>query len=356
MPQFFTHYWSNDTWEGSREACLDTELIQHTASNLFTARGVKQEDIIFIITVIAGKLYLLGKLKVGTITNIREAAKIFQTEASSLWQAREHVTASKATTRNYDARIPDAVTKQLRFVSGAASKGAKFASAGKLDQQTMRGVRRLDAASAALLDQFLPPLKPVRRLNPHNDGRGNAPETRGDLMEFERVLSGPLIADQVMQGLGDQNERIGNRLSNNQTTPGLAEAIALAAEVHVRQVDKVGAPYILHPLRMMLRLTDVNERIAAVLHDVIEDTDITSEELLRHGFASEVVEAVLALTKRDGESYDEFIDRALSNPIARRVKLADIEDNLDLLRLSEITERDVERIRKYHRARQRLLG
>ena len=137
---------------------------------------------------------------------------------------------------------------------------------------------------------------------------------------------------------------------------GLAEAIALAATAHVNQKDKAGAPYILHPLRMMQSLTAEDERIAAVLHDVVEDTDLTLDDLRQRGFTESVVSAVDALTKRDGEAYDQFIERARQHPVARRVKLADIEDNLDLLRLTELTEKDVERLRKYHQAHRRLLA
>lgn len=136
---------------------------------------------------------------------------------------------------------------------------------------------------------------------------------------------------------------------------GLAEAIALAAVAHVNQKDKAGAPYIRHPLRMMQRLRTDDERTAAVLHDVVEDTDLTLDDLRQRGFKESVVSAVEALTKRDGEAYEQFIERARQHRVARQVKLADIEDNLDLLRLTELTEKDVERLRKYHQARRRLL-
>jgi hypothetical protein len=137
---------------------------------------------------------------------------------------------------------------------------------------------------------------------------------------------------------------------------GLAEAIALAAEAHIRQADKAGAPYILHPLRMMQRLETATEMIVAVLHDTVEDTHWTLKGLLAAGFSREVVDAVDCLTRRVEETYDEFIERAKSNPIARRVKLADVEDNLNITRLSEVTDRDVERLRKYHRIRRMLIN
>src|SRR5688572_11662876 len=103
----------------------------------------------------------------------------------------------------------------------------------------------------------------------------------------------------------------------------LERAIAIAAEAHAGQVDKAGQPYILHPLRVMLRVQTEHERIAAVLHDVVEDTSVTLEQLSGEGFADEVLHAVEALTKRPGESRSEAALRAAADPVARNVKLAD---------------------------------
>ncbi len=130
----------------------------------------------------------------------------------------------------------------------------------------------------------------------------------------------------------------------------LAKAIAIAAQAHQEQHDKAGAPYILHPLRMMLRMSSETEMIAAVLHDVVEDTDWTLDKLRQAGFSEEVVHAVECLTHRDHETYEEFIARASTNVIARKVKLADLEDNMDMRRLSAVTEQDAQRLHKYHRA------
>ncbi len=130
----------------------------------------------------------------------------------------------------------------------------------------------------------------------------------------------------------------------------LENAIALAAKAHEGQVDKAGAPYILHPLRMMLRLSAPEERMAAVLHDVVEDCGIRLEDLRAAGFSEAVVAAVDALTRREHESYEEFVARAARDPIGRRVKLADLEDNSDLSRIAEPTARDFERLEKYRRA------
>jgi len=130
----------------------------------------------------------------------------------------------------------------------------------------------------------------------------------------------------------------------------LERAIEIAAKAHAGQMDKAGQPYVLHPLRMMLAVATPEARIAAVLHDVVEDTAVTLKELEGEGFTAEVLEAVEALTKREGEDYEAFIRRVAPNPIAREVKLADLRDNSDLSRILEPTERDRERVKKYRRA------
>ena len=130
----------------------------------------------------------------------------------------------------------------------------------------------------------------------------------------------------------------------------LGNAIAIAAQAHQNQYDKAGITYILHPLRMMLRMSSETEMMAAILHDVVEDTDWTLDKLRQAGFSEEVVQAVGCLTHRDHETYDEFIARVCTNAIASKVKLADLEDNMDMRRLRILTEKDVERLHKYHRA------
>ena len=130
----------------------------------------------------------------------------------------------------------------------------------------------------------------------------------------------------------------------------LAKAIAIAAQAHQAQLDKAGAPYILHPLRMMLRMSSETEMIVAVLHDVVEDTDWTLDRLRQAGFSEEVVRAVECLTHRAHETYEEFIVRVRTNAIARKVKLADLEDNMDMHRLRAVSEQDVQRLHKYHQA------
>lgn len=130
----------------------------------------------------------------------------------------------------------------------------------------------------------------------------------------------------------------------------LERAVAIAAEAHAGQVDKAGEPYLLHPLRVMLVVGFEEARIAAVLHDVVEDTPWTLEQLREEGFSDAVLRAVDGVTRRDDETYEEFVQRASEDPIAADVKLADIRDNLDLSRIPEPTEKDRERLARYRDA------
>ncbi|MFK1019532.1 GTP pyrophosphokinase [Pseudomonas aeruginosa] len=120
------------------------------------------------------------------------------------------------------------------------------------------------------------------------------------------------------------------------------------------QFSVSGNTYILHPLRLMARFTDPFEQAVSLLHDVIEDSDTTAEDLLNEGFPENVVEAVVLLSRRRGESYEVFIERICPHPLARKIKLADIEDNLNVLRLASLGEPDLRRVSKYHQAWRRL--
>lgn len=133
-------------------------------------------------------------------------------------------------------------------------------------------------------------------------------------------------------------------------------AISIAVEAHRGQRDKGGRPYILHPLRLMFRFEAEEEMIVAVLHDVVEDCDIEYEDLERLGFSRAVVDAIKCLTREEGESYEDFICRASSNDLARKVKREDVMDNLDVKRLSDIGEKDLQRIERYHHALKVLNG
>jgi len=97
-----------------------------------------------------------------------------------------------------------------------------------------------------------------------------------------------------------------------------------------------------------------DEKIVAVLHDIVEDTNISLNDLRNEGFSEEVVSAVECLTKQDGENYDSYIERISFNPLAVKIKLADLEDNRDLTRLPEVTDKDLERLEKYDKALEKL--
>lgn len=130
----------------------------------------------------------------------------------------------------------------------------------------------------------------------------------------------------------------------------LERAIAIAAQAHAGQVDKAAAPYILHPLRVMLRMATTEERIVAVLHDVVEDSDVSLSSLRAEGFSEEILDAIEAVTKRPGEDYEAFVRRAAANPLGRKVKLADLTENSQLARIASPTAKDHERVAKYLRA------
>jgi (p)ppGpp synthase/HD superfamily hydrolase len=136
----------------------------------------------------------------------------------------------------------------------------------------------------------------------------------------------------------------------------LEKAIQIAVRAHAGQKDRYGAPYILHTTRVMQRLTTPDEKITGVLHDVVEDTEWTFEKLSAEGIPGAIIEALKAVTKREGEDYEAFVKRSAANPLAKRVKLADLEDNMDLRRMPEVTEKDVPRLQKYVKAWRFLSG
>ncbi len=117
----------------------------------------------------------------------------------------------------------------------------------------------------------------------------------------------------------------------------LERAFGIALEAHETQVDQQGQPYLLHLIRVMLKVNGT-ARVVALLHDLVEDTPWTGEDLLREGFDPAIVEAVLALTRREDETYAQFIDRVQGTPLAIPVKIADLEDNLG--RLEDLAKHD----------------
>ena len=131
----------------------------------------------------------------------------------------------------------------------------------------------------------------------------------------------------------------------------LERAIQIAVEAHAGAKDRGGKAYILHPISVMMRCETDEEKIVAILHDVVEDTDWTFEALREEGFTETIIEALKTVTKHsEDEDYDEFIQRSLKNEIGRKVKIADLRENLDVTRIGELTEKDIERINKYKRA------
>lgn len=130
----------------------------------------------------------------------------------------------------------------------------------------------------------------------------------------------------------------------------LEKAIALAVTAHAGQRDKADSPYILHPLHLMLQMESDEERITAVLHDIVEDTTVTFDELAELGLPDSVLTALRLLTHETAVSYDDYIVAIKPNDLARRVKLADLSHNMDIRRLETPTDKDWERLTKYRRA------
>ena len=136
----------------------------------------------------------------------------------------------------------------------------------------------------------------------------------------------------------------------------IEKAIEIAAREHAGDTDKAGAPYVFHPLRLMFAVKSPLEKMAAVLHDVVEDTRVTLNDLENEGFPAEVITAIDALTKRKGESRIEAAKRAVANPIARVVKLADVTDNMDISRISNLSEKDFARLKEYEQVKELLIN
>ena len=131
----------------------------------------------------------------------------------------------------------------------------------------------------------------------------------------------------------------------------LEKAGKIAEKAHEGQMDKGGHPYILHPLRVMKSCKTEMEKITALLHDVLEDSDHTLEDLRREGVAEEILEALVCLTPLEGEDYMAYIERICQNPLAARVKYADLQDNMDISRIPQPTEKDFARLEKYKKAK-----
>lgn len=134
----------------------------------------------------------------------------------------------------------------------------------------------------------------------------------------------------------------------------LDDALRVAAQAHRSQKDRYGSPFILHPIRVMLRLAGDVERVVALLHDVVERTPWTLPDLRREGFSEDVITAVDLLTKREGEAYLDYIARLRVNPLAARVKQADLQDHVDAVRERGLGDSESGRLARYREALQAL--
>ena len=130
----------------------------------------------------------------------------------------------------------------------------------------------------------------------------------------------------------------------------LNKAFSIAYHAHDGQFDKGGMPYILHPVTVALHVDSEDEKMVALLHDVVEDSSYSLEDLKKEGFPANVIEAVDILTKRDGDSYDSYLEKVKKNDLARKVKIADMSHNLDRSRIKDISEKDLKRFEKYEKS------
>lgn len=148
------------------------------------------------------------------------------------------------------------------------------------------------------------------------------------------------------------------RAKKRQPLSVFERALALAVAAHAGHRNASGGPYVLHPLRMMLRVSGEPERAVALLHDTVENAAdmVTIESLRRDGYPEEIVDAVDRLTRREGETYDAFVDRIMPSELARRVKLADLADNLDFRMLGDLPDEEIAGVRARLRAWRKLGG
>ncbi len=134
----------------------------------------------------------------------------------------------------------------------------------------------------------------------------------------------------------------------------LSAAIEIAVKVHDEQTDKYGMPYIGHVLRVCHAGQTLEEKIIGALHDVVEDSELTLQDLKKEGFPKNITDGVDAMTKRDGEEYEDYLNRLQKNQVAIRVKLNDLTDNMDIRRIPELNETAIKNLRKYLKAYKQL--
>ncbi len=163
MPRYYTHYWSNPTCKDFYEnQNLEEKLLDHDAGKIFTRSGVKPNDLVYIVTIKKGELFLIAKLQVEKMVFGNKQATAILCD-DNLWDAPAHLIAKAGTPMRFNKTVPLRITKGLRFISAKGPKPLKFVSSTKLDRQTLRGVRELNASSAAQLDTLLEPMRKRKR-------------------------------------------------------------------------------------------------------------------------------------------------------------------------------------------------
>lgn len=134
-------------------------------------------------------------------------------------------------------------------------------------------------------------------------------------------------------------------------------ALSIAVTAHAGHEDRSGRPYILHVLNVVLGcVSDDDAMVVAALHDVVEDSPMTLDGLRSAGFSERIVEAVDAISRREGETYEDYIERVVKVPLARQVKKVDLEHNMDVRRLPQFTQKDATRLDRYRKAWDRVTG
>jgi len=182
--KFFTTYWKNDTWVKNANALSNGSLLDHTASDNFVTRGVSTGDAIYAVTALKGRLNVAAKIIVSNVLGTEDAEVALG--RTDLWEASDHIIASHSTPIDWQREIPIGITRRLEFVSSnGALAPLVFRSTDELDEQTLRGVRRLATDSAKLLDEYLGALRPIEY-----SWSSNAADGIASLKEFESYAEG----------------------------------------------------------------------------------------------------------------------------------------------------------------------
>lgn len=174
-------------------------------------------------------------------------------------------------------------------------------------------------------------MKDILSINPYafKEMKGVGPATLNDLFEIQNQFKHLVLSKREERAVL------------------LDKAAHICISKHAGQRDKMGCAYFQHPMRVAMRCKSDDEKIVALLHDTIEDTDVTVEYLLAEGFPQYIIDGILSVTKREGENYEDFVARAAQNPLGRAVKLHDLEDNLDIFRLDIVSPEMAARFTKY---------